>query len=240
MNGPSDPLEVLHKLNPVKVEELPPASSPEAAALLASILSSRQDVPARRPWRKRLLVAVAFVLVAGAVAAAAWALTRGAARHETIGCYRSESLTADTAVIPATGGPPVDVCRAAWQRVFTTQPPKELQACLLDSGGVAVFPTTDGKTCERLRLRPLRPDEAASTTAASVVKVRDALTSAFLARSCIGEKDALVLARTELHRLGADDWQVHVTTPFSGSRPCASLNLETDRRIVELVPLPKG
>jgi hypothetical protein len=240
MNGPSDPLEVLHKLNPIQVEELPPASSPEAAALLASILSRRQDVRAGRLWRKRLLVAVAFVLVAGAVAAAAWALTSGGARHETIGCYRSESLKADTAVIPATGGSPAQACHAAWPRAFNEQPPSELQACLLDGGGIAVFPTTDGKTCERLRLRSVSPEEMTSPSAVSVVKVRDALASAFLAQPCMGEKDALALARAELHRLGADDWQVRVRMRFSSSRPCASLNLETDRRIVELVPLPKG
>jgi len=107
-------------------------------------------------YPRRILVSVAALTVAGIFAAAAYAgyaLTRPVTPVVTIGCYESDSLDANTAVLAAGTKSPVAACTRNWASAFGAQPPASLAACVLPSGAVGVFPgDTSGDTCKSLGL----------------------------------------------------------------------------------------
>src|SRR5262249_39980853 len=99
----------------------------------------------------------AALAIAGVLAAAAYAgytLTRTATPVVTIGCYESDSLDANTAVIRAGTASPVAACAGEFASAFPhTEKPADFAACVLPSGSVGVFPSdTRGGTCESLGL----------------------------------------------------------------------------------------
>ena len=112
--------------------------------------------PAPR-YPRRVLVSVVALVVAGIFAAAAYAgyaLTRPVTPVVTIGCYETDSLDANTAVLSAGAGSPVAACAGAWASAFPGSPrPSGFAACVLPSGSVGVFPEdTTGDTCQSLGL----------------------------------------------------------------------------------------
>jgi len=100
--------------------------------------------PSTRRLPRRVLIATATVVAAAATAAAAYGgytLTRSATQLESIGCYESVSLSANTAVVPSGGGSPVAACAGVWSSAFPgVEPPAGFAACVLDSGAIGVFP----------------------------------------------------------------------------------------------------
>ena len=106
---------------------------------------------------RRVLVLAACLALAGILAAAAYAgytLTRPVTPVETIGCYESDSLDANTAVLATGTKSPVSACSATYASAFPgTQPPSTFAACVLPSGSVGVFPgDSAGDTCKSLGL----------------------------------------------------------------------------------------
>ena len=106
---------------------------------------------------RRILVLAAALAIAGILAAAAYAgytLTRSATLVATIGCYESDSLDANTAVLAAGTKSPVTACAAKYASAFPgSQRPAAFAACVLPSGSVGVFPSdTTGDTCNSLGL----------------------------------------------------------------------------------------
>lgn len=259
MSGEADPFELLRQANPVDAETLPGPDSSEAQAQLARILSQprperslrgrlpggrlRGRLPGGRPHgrRRRLpyLVPVVAALVVGA-GAAAWALTRGASRPLTIGCYAAPSLNADTAVIAADRRSPTDACQALWQQgALGPAQPGELQACILASGAIGVFPNRrGGDVCKQLALAPA--GTAQPPPADRIVELKDRLVDRFLAAGCLSEQDAKAIVREQLDRLNLRTWTVRPTASFTAARPCATLGFDTEAHAVLLIPAPRS
>jgi hypothetical protein len=123
--------------------------------LVSQIFGATTVTAPSRP--RRLLVCAAAIAVAGILTAAAYAgyaLTRPATPVATIGCYETDSLDANTAVIASGTGSPVAACAGTYASAFPdSHRPAHFAACVLASGSVGVFPSdTSGDTCKRLGL----------------------------------------------------------------------------------------
>jgi hypothetical protein len=124
------------------------------------LVSQIDGIPAARTWHRprRVLVLAAAFAVAGILAAAAYAgyaLTHGAAPVATIGCYETDSLDANTAVVEPGKESPVALCARQYASAFPgSQRPASFTACVLPSGSVGVFPSDagSGDTCKSLGL----------------------------------------------------------------------------------------
>jgi hypothetical protein len=123
------------------------------------LVSEIYATSARRTPRhpRRVLVAIAAVAVAGIFAAAAYAgyaLTRTVIPVVTIGCYETDSLDANTAVVEPGKESPVALCTRQYASAFPgSQPPAHFAACVLPSGSIGVFPgDAAGDTCKSLGL----------------------------------------------------------------------------------------
>lgn len=250
MKKPLDPFDVLGWLNPVDVDQFKDAqNSPEAIAELERIVSTarRQGRRRRLPFpRRRRAVVLTSAAAAVALAATAWALTRGPTQQLTIGCYESISLQADTVVIASTDKAPVAACREIWERGEFGRRVPQLNACVLPSGAIGVFPTERGSACDQLGLAPLAPSPPQTTpsrtapeTSVEPNAVKDALTDTFLASGCLDREQAVTAVERVLSRLGASNWTVRPTSAFTTTRPCASLAFDEENRAVLLVPMPK-
>lgn len=123
--------------------------------LVSEIYGASTATKQRHP--RRILVLAAALAIAGILAAAAYAgyaLTRPATPVATVGCYESDSLDANTAVLAAGAGSPVAACASTYASAFPhAQQPASFSACVLPSGSVGVFPAeTTVDTCESLGL----------------------------------------------------------------------------------------
>lgn len=108
----------------------------------------------KRSWsRQRWLLAV--LLPALLVAGAAVLLRTEAPTAPEVGCYAAASLDADTAVLATDGRSPLDVCAEVWASgalVVGANAPRVLEACVVPSGSVGVFPGDRPGVCDRLGL----------------------------------------------------------------------------------------
>jgi hypothetical protein len=263
MNEPMDPFELLRELNPIEPGDLRAAtSSPQTQEALEQILAGDRHPRRRRlptlqlPRFRRRVYILALVPLAAGLAAAAWALSQGATKQLTVGCYASVSLQAHTIVVAA-GNDPITTCRDVWSRGdFGTPTAPRLQACLLPSGAIGVFPSPDGRACEQLKLTPLTPEPAPPSPQptsppppspqpspppqpASPADLKDALVREFLANRCLNAEQATAVVQDELRALRLTSWRVQTTAAFTNSRRCASLAFDEERHLVLLVPMPK-
>ncbi|MGZ4289504.1 MAG: hypothetical protein ACXVQZ_02655 [Gaiellaceae bacterium] len=110
-------------------------------------------------YPRRVLVSLVALTAAGIFAAAAYAgyaLTRSVTPVATIGCYETDSLDANTAVLASGTGSPVAACAGTYASAFPgSQQPTHFAACVLPSGSVGVFPSDTGDTCKSLGLSNL-------------------------------------------------------------------------------------
>jgi len=249
MTGPPDPFEILRGLNPVDPADVRGAASSRSAAdALEEIVAGRRlgDARGRRrihvgwPRRRRVYV-LAILPLAILLTAAAWALTRGSSTQLTVGCYASADLHARTVIVPAGDRSPIKSCRVVWERgdFGTWIEVPGLQACVLPSGVVGVFPSPTGGTCRALRLKPVAPEVSVGTGANSVVRVKNALVRQFLSTRCLDEIEATATIRAELRKVGIDGWSIKVEGAFGASRPCASLAFDEAQRVILVVPIPR-
>jgi hypothetical protein len=122
--------------------------------LVSQIFSTAGPRATRRP--RRGLVLVVAAVTAGLLATAAYAgyaLMRSATPVESIGCYQTVSLTANTAVFAAGSRSPVVTCAEGWSSAFPgVARPASFAACVLDSGSIGVFPADAGDPCAKLGL----------------------------------------------------------------------------------------
>lgn len=248
MSGQTDPFDLLRAANPVDPTTLPGPDAPEAQAQLERIFAQpRHERRALRGLRSRrllsrprlpYLIPVVAALMIGA-GAAAWALTRTGSNPLTIGCYAAPSLTAHTAVIGASGRSPVEACRALWQQgALGPIPPGQLQACILPSGAIGVFPNRNGgDVCQHLALTPFPSTQPPS--AAAVIELKDKLVDTVLAAGCLNEHRAEAIVQKELDRLNLHGWTVRATGSFTAARPCATLGFDPEQHAVLLIPAPQ-
>lgn len=246
-----DPFEELRRLNPVPPDAVRgAASSDEAMRALEDIVSGRRRLGwrtrfggprgPRLPRLRRRTYILILIPLAGAIAAGAWALTHGASKHLSVGCYAAANLQARTVVVGGDEHAPVNACRTVWRRGdFGARVVPPLQACLLPSGAIGVFPGPR-TTCRRLKLEPLTPQTVQPRSAAGVaVRLKNTLVAAFLAKRCENRADAIATVRATIRRVGANGWTVQVNGPFSSTRPCASLAFDELHNRVLLVPMPR-
>ena len=191
---------------------------------------------ARRRRRRRLAAIVLVPVTALGLVAAALVVSRTPRITAHLGCYAAPSVEADTTVVDADGRPPTAICAELWARgevdpATRTAPP--LEACVLRTGPVGVFPADPPGVCERLGLAPLRM-EGYQTTTGRIGALRDALVRRVNPdRRCLGEAAARAVVRRELDRLGLTDWTIRVEPgSFAGNRPCAAFGLlERERQV---------
>jgi hypothetical protein len=197
----------------------------------------------RRP--RRVLVGAVAVATAGVLAAAAYAgyaLTQPATQLQSIGCYESDSLDADTAVA-APGVSPVATCAAMWASAFpNSQQPASFSACVLQSGAVGVFPSdATSDTCKSLGLASLDQTSSAQQALRKFADVKQSLVAAFARTACLNYGNARASVRTALDRHGLSNWRIQEGEGahgegFSSQRPCAGLAFDAAHQTIILVP----
>jgi hypothetical protein len=245
VNQPFDPFETLRDLNPVDPADLRGvASMPEAQRALESILADRRTQAWRFPRRLthrplKRTIALALIPITACVAVAAWALTQGPSKQLTIGCYAAANLHARTVIVPAGSASAIRTCAAVWSRgEFGPARQPRLEACVLSSGAVGVFPSRSGHACRRLKLAPLAPGTP-TVSASAVALLKRGLVRTFIAMPCMTKVQATTTVRAELRRLQLGQWDVQTNGSFSAARPCAGLAFDEERKIVLLVPTPR-
>lgn len=198
----------------------------------------------RRP-RRVLVVAVTFA-AAGVLAAAAYGayvLTQPATQLASIGCYESDSLDANTAVLSPGIASPVATCAGTYASAFpTAQPPTSFVACVLPSGSVGVFPADNGtETCKSLGLSELAQTHATQQEAQQFTNLQHELAGIFAGNTCLSYDDARTRARAALVDSGLTTWKIQIGEGvngegFSSQRPCAGLAYDTSQQTIILVP----
>jgi len=143
-------------LTPPPEREFPAGRLQQRKEQLVSEISGAPVAPTRHHPR-RILVLAAAVVVGGILVAAAYAgyaLTRPVTPVVTIGCYETDSLDANTAVLASGTKDPVAACARQFASAFPgDRAPASFAACVLPSGSVGVFPGDDtGDTCKSLGL----------------------------------------------------------------------------------------
>ena len=206
---------------------------------------ARQPAAERRRRRLLIVLVPAVVVLLAATAFTAYSLTREPTHLESVGCYDRADLSANTAIVSADGRDPVAICSAVWrQGALGAHVPKQLVACVLQTGAIGVFPSSGRDTCGALGLAPLPPTYAAEARRFA------ALQNAIVARlgvpasgsskrgpQCIGQADALAFVRHVLDTRGFGDWQIEVAGgSFTSARPCAEPSFDTGAKTVYLVP----
>ena len=246
MKDGSDPFETLRRINPVDPSTLPdPERSREALDAMERIMRGdaagagaerfRRTRSLWRTRRRRVYLIPIVAAAALAVATLAWALTRGPTQHLDIACYATIDLHGRAAVVPATEASPIESCEKLWLTGAFGKPPPPLEACVLPSGAVGVFPSPEGNSCELLNLAPVH---SGSHPPPSSVELQNTLVEKFL-DYCLTEPVARRIIQGELTRLGLKDWRVVTGGRFNQDRPCASLAFEEKQRQIILVPVPR-
>jgi hypothetical protein len=211
----------------------------------AHLLADVAQRPARR--RRRLVVALvpAVVVLLAATAFTTYRLTRNPTHLESIGCYDRASLRANTAIVSADGRDPVTICSEVWQQgALGKAAPARLEACVLETGAIGVFPSTRNSTCGALGLAPLpasyavRAKRFAALQQAIVARLgQPASGSSKRGPQCVGMQAAERFVRRALDARGYGDWQIKITGgAFDSARPCAEPSFDTGSKTVYLVP----
>ena len=249
MSDPTDPFELLRKCNPVHPDRVADASAtPEADQTLNQIIAGtyeaagqrRQPKSRQRLVRRRSLIFV-LVPVAGLIAAVAFALTQGPSTRLTVGCYATADLHARTIVVPTRPVSAVESCREVWRRgAFNQALTSQLQACVLPSGAIGVFPSRTRTACHDLKLAPLTNSQTPpGTSSGTLIPFKNALTRAFLKHRCLTARQAIAVVAVEIHRFRLTGWSTAINGTFIRERPCASLAFDENTHRVLLVPMPK-
>ena len=207
-------------------------------------LAGKSAAQRRRRRLVIVLVPATFILLA-ATAFTTYSLTRQPKHLESIGCFDRASLSANTAIVSADGRDPVKICTDVWQQgALGTPVPKQLAACVLQTGAIGVFPRSGDDTCGALGLAPLPASYAAEA------KRFAALQNAIVARlgepasgsskrgpECVGQAAAISFVRHQLDSRGYGDWQIKVSGgDFTSARPCAEPSFDTGGKTAYLVP----
>jgi hypothetical protein len=191
----------------------------------------------RRPRWAVVLAPVAALLL-GASAWTAYELTRSEPALESVGCFDRAATSANVAIVSADGQSPVAICAELWAKGHvapTRRVPEHLTPCVLDTGGIAVFPARDA--CSRLNLRELPATYGRDVRAFAAF--RDDIVGRTTGR-CTGAADAERIARSALARHPVAGWRVERGGAFTTARPCAVPAFDTQASTVVLVPTTRA
>jgi hypothetical protein len=238
--SPDDAFDLLAAANPVSDASALPL--PPLEDLVPEAWDSR-PLPRARPRRRRLLW-LAPLVVAGTATAAAALLAERPTNPLDIGCYASASLRADTVVVRAERQDAVATCGRLWRdgRVGSGPTPP-LHACVLASGATGVFPG-DATVCRQVRgttttaVGATEPDDPQA-----VIAFRTALVERVREDTCLSAAAARGEAERQLQRFDLQGWTFQVGPGahdhgFDAERPCATYSIDPTRRVVTLVPSP--
>jgi len=210
------------------LRRLSPASDAEAAAVFGvtgreELLEAVTGLPFGRRGqvrrathrRRRLVLAVAAVVVVAIGTAATWVVLHKAPGRETtsVECV----IKGVDAIIPSSSGNPAADCAAEWLREEGAVAPP-LRAYANGFGGVTVLPRSEKPPAG---YKPLRAqDVALIELQGSLDDVIDGLNSA-----CLDPAAATRLAKAKLAQFGFTDWTVSVRDPQSADAPgsCTSI-----------------
>jgi hypothetical protein len=196
------------------LKRLAPVSDSDAAAFFGAagreeLLADLTQLPygrgaTRRPAirrRRRLVVAVAILALAGIATAATWAvLDTGPARETTsVQCL----IGSNDAIIPSTTGDPAQDCAADYKRELGTAAPA-LAAYDNGRGGVTVIPRSQKPEAGWKRL--------VSGQDVDLIQLQDSLDDYVngLNSSCLDSAAATALTRAKLAEFGFTGWTVSV------------------------------
>jgi hypothetical protein len=217
---------------------------------LVAELDGLERARSRRRRRVVLVAIPALVALLVATGFTAYVLTREPTHLESIGCFQTADLRANTAIVAADGRGPVAICAAVWrQGGFGDVPaPERLAACVLGTGVVGVFPSTGAGTCARLGVAPLPASYAAE--ARRFAELRDAIIAAVGEPAsgssrggpkCVHEQAARAAVRRELDAHGYGDWRIEAGGGrFTAERPCADVSFDSQGKAVILVPVARA
>jgi hypothetical protein len=207
---------------------------------------SRHDGAVRRQ-RRRLVLALAVgvsVLVA-ASGFTTYAMTREVTQVDSVGCFDAADLRANVTIVSADGRDARAICAEVW-RADGASPAPSLEACILESGVVGVFPATGAGTCARVGIADVPPGHAveakrfADLRAAIAVHLGEPPSGSSRGSSkCLGERAARRAVRRELDAHGYARWEIEVApgVAFTDERPCAEVSLDAGREVVMLIPV---
>jgi hypothetical protein len=239
----------------MKLEQMIPAERdvPRLAARKAHLVREVESWSSnnRRRRQRRVLIFVPAVLVLlAATGFTTYALVREPI-YESVACFERAAMNANVSVVSADGRDPVEICK----EVFRISGPMELaisgdlEACVLDTGAIGVFPRSGGSVCRELELAALPatyPDQAEKfglLRKAIVARIGEpASGSSRGGPQCVGEEEAVLIVRRELLVNGYEDWDVKVAGgEFSPRQPCADVSFSSADKLVLLTPAgPRG
>jgi hypothetical protein len=203
--------------------------------------------------RRRLVLTLGpavVVLLTAATGFTAYSLLRTEPTHfESIGCYDRPDLSSGVVIISPDGSGAVKQCRRLWEDGSMSGPvPQQLAACVLDTGPIAVFPSTGARTCERMGLADLSARGRAESE--RFVQMRDAVYaeigtpasgSSRGSSHCVGEAKAREAVRRLLDRHGYADWRIITGGwEFSAQRPCADVSFDGGSKTALLHPVGRA
>lgn len=227
-----DPVEQLAQIAPLSNEDAAALFGAAGRERLLEAITRATPTPARPArWRvrRRLVIAVAFVL-AVATTTVAWAITRGGTSQTT----SVECVIAGTdAVIDATSGNPAADCAAEWRRE-SGSPAPPLTAYANTAGGVTVLPRSQ---------KPPAGWRTLHSQNVALIELEESLADYVngLNSRCFTSAQATTFTRQQLARLGFAGWTVNVRLiPSSTSSPngpiCTSSGLiDPTTATVELI-----
>lgn len=230
-----DVFEVLSDNNPAD-PRLIDAYSDAANGILATVTAT----PTRhRVSRRTLMLAAALLALVTAVAAAAILLTRDIT-NLSVTCYQAADLGSDRVGLSLDAIPAASACEETWRDGALTSegetpgfvPP--LTACVTDTGGLAVFPTDDPRTCERLGLSSPTPDQPTDELAAFAAAKAD-IFDYLEAANCQPVNEAEDVIRTILDNHGLTTWTIN-RQPDHPNRPCATVSYHPEDKTIVIVP----
>lgn len=238
-----DPFELLGAADPV-----PDASRLRLpGGVVDDVVAGR--APSLRHRRRRATAMLGVVtLGVSAVAAAAFVARRQPATTISVGCYADARLDAHTAVVVTERNGAVETCAQLWRDGDIgsgTVPP--LQACVLREGAIGVFPGADNSVCAALgnNTAPApSPEEIAPPDGTGdIVALRSELAAVDRGVDCLAPHEARAIADGALRRHGFRGWTIEVGAGANGrgfddERPCATFQVNDERREVLLVPVP--
>jgi hypothetical protein len=197
---------------------------------------------ARRRVPPRLAIALT-ALVTGSIGAVAYATLSSPEKLSAgIECHVDGSLDGGGAVISAGGRSPVEACRQLWADgtldARAHAAPAQLRACVDPKGGGAihVFPSADPAACDRVGLKDA-PGAGTGPDARQYGRFSEALLSMLNRVECPTAGQVRAMVEDSLRVAGLTDWTIRDAGGYGADRPCASVALDSDARVVSISPI---
>lgn len=236
-----DPIEVLRELDPAHEMPLPQPDPAALARIKAQPLSEPQRP--RRPWflRPRVLYPVLVTAVAACAAAGAYVLVKADSDPTGFACYARVDLYSPR--VGHQNAPGIDrfaLCREDWLAQVVPNPggpPPPMQACVLPSGIVGIFPADEGDPCRELGI----PRWAGATiTDEKIAELTARLSDKGAQGTCISRYEAVAFVETLLRELDLPDWRVDQAGLPASVRCVSFVAPDAVNKVVSLSPDPRN